>query len=331
MRTHSPFRTAARVAAVSLIAAAAAPGQTAPPPIAFEVASIKPSPPIDPMRMMSGQAHVGVHIDAARVDFGFTPLMSLITSAYKVKPFQVTGPSWLNTTMFDILAKLPDGATKDQIPEMLQALLADRFKMTMHRENKEHSEFNLVVAKGGAKLKEAEPEAPEADQTAADATAKPGEMTSDGPEGRTRMRMGKDGTMRYSGPGVDVTITMANGMLHMDATRITMKAFAETVLSQFAGTPVVDKTGIEGSYQITLDFSMEEMMAMARASGAMAGMGGRGGPAPAPGQDPANAASDPSGPSVFAIVQRFGLKLVPQKTAVDFIVIDHIEKTPTEN
>ena len=69
-----------------------------PPPIAFEVASVKPSPPIDPMRIMSGQAHVGMHIDAERVDFGFTPLMSLITSAYKVKPFQVTGPSWLNTT-----------------------------------------------------------------------------------------------------------------------------------------------------------------------------------------------------------------------------------------
>jgi uncharacterized protein (TIGR03435 family) len=62
----------------------------------------------------------------------------------------------------------------------------------------------------------------------------------------------------------------------------------------------------------------------------MAGMGG-GGPAAAPGQGPANAASDPSGPSVFAMVQQFGLKLVPLKTPVDFIVIDHIEKTPTEN
>jgi uncharacterized protein (TIGR03435 family) len=62
----------------------------------------------------------------------------------------------------------------------------------------------------------------------------------------------------------------------------------------------------------------------------MAGMGG-GGPAPAPGQGPASAASDPSGPSVAAIVQRYGLKLVSQKTPEDFIVIDHIEKTPTEN
>ena len=322
MRTCLSFRSAASVAVISLIAASAALGQTTPPavaapaapsqtaapPIAFEVASIKPSPPLDPMQIVSGTAHVGMHIDAARVDFGYTPLMGLIVAAYKVKPFQVNGPSWMNTTMFDIVAKLPDGATKEQIPEMLQALLADRFKMTMHRENKEHAEFNLLVAKGGAKLKEAEPE-PAADPAAADEPAKPGEITSDGPEGRSRMRVGKDGSMHMSGPGVDVTVSMANGMMHMDATRITMKVFAE-MLSQFAGNPVVDKTEIKGSYQMTFDFSIEELMAMARASGAMAAMGGGGGPAPAPGQGPAGAASEPSGPSVSAMVQRYGLKLV---------------------
>jgi uncharacterized protein (TIGR03435 family) len=120
---------------------------------------------------------------------------------------------------------------------------------------------------------------------------------------------------------------MGNGMMHLEATRITMEAFAE-MLAQFAGNPVVDKTGIKGSYQLSFDFSMEELMGMARARGGMAGMGGSGGPAPAPGQGPANAASDPSGPSM---VQRYGLKLVSEKAPVDFIVIDHIEKTPTEN
>jgi uncharacterized protein (TIGR03435 family) len=361
MRTCSSFRTAACTALISLVAASAAVGQTAsppaaapaaqaqtapppaaapaaqaqtaPPPIAFEVASIKPSAPLDPAQIMSGQAHLGMHVNAARVDLGFTPLMGLVTTAYKVKPFQVTGPAWMNSTMFDIVAKLPEGATKEQIPEMLQALLADRFKMTMHRENKEHAEFNLLVAKGGAKLKEAEPE-PAADPAAAEPTpsadAPAREMTNDTPEGRVRMRVGKDGSMKYSGPGIDVTVSMASGMMHMEATRITMKSFAELVLSQFAGTPVVDKTELKGSYQLTLDIPMEELMAMARASGAMAGMGG-GGPAPAPGQGPAGAASDPSGPSVFAMVQRYGLKLVSLKAPVDFIVIDHIEKTPTEN
>jgi uncharacterized protein (TIGR03435 family) len=103
------------------------------------------------------------------------------------------------------------------------------------------------------------------------------------------------------------------------------------VLSQIAGATVVDQTELKGSYQLTLDFSMEEMIALARANGMMAAMGGGRGPVPAPGQDPASAASDPSGPSIAAIVQRYGLKLVSQKTAVDYIVIDHIEKTPTEN
>jgi len=328
MRTHSWFRTAACLALAAPIAATAAPGQTAPPPIAFEVVSIKPSAPPNPMQIISGQAHVGMHINAARVDCGFTPLMSLIVAAYKVKSYQVTGPSWLNNTFFDIVAKLPDGASTDQIPEMLQTLLADRFKMTMHRENKEHAEFDLVVAKGGAKLKEAEPDN---EPAAADEPAKPGEMTSDTPEGRIRMSMGKDGSMRYGGPGIDVTVSMGNGMMHMEATRVTMKAFAETVLSRLTGNAVVDKTGLKGSYQLSFDFSMEEMMAIARANGAMTGMGGGRGPVPAPGQGPASDVADPSGPSLATLIQGYGLKLVPQKTMVDFIVIDHIEKTPTEN
>jgi uncharacterized protein (TIGR03435 family) len=359
MRTHTSLRTAC-VAGILLMAASLAAAQTAAPaappappaapaaqpatvpaaapaapaaapatvpaatPIAFEVASIKPSPPIDPMQIMSGTAHVGMHINAARVDFGYTPLKQLIVSAYKVKGYQVTGPTWLNTTMFDIVAKLPEGATKEQIPEMLQALLAERFKMTIHRETKDHSEFSLVVAKGGAKLKEAEPLS-EAEAAAAEEPPKPGEMSTDTPEGRMRMKVGKDG-MRYTGPGTDVAVSFANGTLHMDATRLTMKGLAE-LISQFAGNPVVDNTELKGTYQLVFDFSMDEMMAMARASGAMPGQG----PAAAPGQGPANAASDPSGPSVTAMVQKYGLKLTPQKVPVEFIVVDHIEKTPTEN
>jgi uncharacterized protein (TIGR03435 family) len=330
MHTTSPLRNAACLALVGLLAASAAFGQTTPatpPPIAFEVASVKPSPPLDPAKLMSGQLHMGMSINAARVDFGYTPLMGLIAAAYKVKPTQVSGPSWLNTTMFDIVAKLPEGATKDQVPEMLQSLLADRFKMAMHRENKEQSEFTLVVGKGGPKLKAAEPE-PET--TSDSAAAKPGEMTIDGPDGPTHMTVGKDGTMQIRGPGTSMTAGMKNGMMHMEAAKITMKAFAQ-MIAQFAGRPVVDKTELTGSYQLTLDFSMEELIAMARANGMMGAMGGAAGPAPAPGQGPANAAADPSGPSIFAVVQQYGLKLVSQKVSEELIVIDHIEKTPTEN
>jgi len=337
MPTHASLRAAICTALLSVVAASTAIAQTAPPadappPLAFEVASIKPSPPMDPMVLMSGKAHLGTHIDGARVDIGYSPLIALIMAAYEIKlPFQVTGPSWLNNTFFDIVAKLPEGATKDQVPEMLRTLLADRFKMTVHHETKEHAEFALVVAKGGAKLKDADPE-PAADPSAdpaAEPPAKPGEvsMSTDTPEGRMRSSFNpKDGTFRSSGPGVEISGSMTNGMLHMDATRTTMKAFA-LMLSQISRTTVLDKTELKGSYQLTIDFSMEDLMALARASGEAVGMregGGRG-------QNPADAASDPSGPSLAAIVQKYGLKLVSQKSAVDFVVVDHIEKAPTEN
>src|SRR4029077_19782644 len=80
--------------------------------------------------------------------------------AYDVKTYQITGPDWLtalSAPRFDIVAKMPEGTNKDQVPEMLRTLLAERFKLTIHRENKEQSVYALVVAKGGHKMKEAEP------------------------------------------------------------------------------------------------------------------------------------------------------------------------------
>jgi uncharacterized protein (TIGR03435 family) len=296
--------------------------------MAFEVASIKPSPPLDQAKLLAGQLHLGMSVTGTRVEFGYTPLMQLICTAYKVKPFQVNGPSWMNSTMFDISAKLPDGATKDQVPEMLQALLADRFKMTLRRENKEHSEYALTVAKGGAKLKSADPERAPADP-AAEAQAKPGENTANTPDGPMYVSVGKDGSQHIRGPGTLMTTAMSNGMLHLEATRITMK-FLVQLISQFAGTPVIDKTELTGSYKLSLDFSMEELMAMARANGAMTGSSS-GGPPPAPGSTPVVAAPEPSSTSIFAMVQQFGLKLAPQKVPEDFLIVDRIEKTPTEN
>jgi uncharacterized protein (TIGR03435 family) len=75
---------------------------------------------------------------------------------------------------------------------------------------------------------------------------------------------------------------------------------------------------------------MEELMAMARANGAMTGSSS-GGPPPAPGSTPVVAAPEPSSTSIFAMVQQFGLKLAPQKVPEDFLIVDRIEKTPTEN
>ena len=103
---------------------------------AFEVASIRSAAQITPDLITSGKLHVGMKIDAGRVDIGFASLRDLVMQAYEVKPFQVTGPEWMAAQRFDILAKMPDGATKEQVPAMLRALLEERFKLVAHRESR---------------------------------------------------------------------------------------------------------------------------------------------------------------------------------------------------
>jgi len=105
-----------------------------------------------------------------------------------------------------------------------------------------------------------------------------------------------------------------------------MAKFAEA-LSRFVDRPVVDKTELKGNYQVALDISMEDMKNAARKAGVAVP-----GAAPASGDAglPSDAVSDPTG-SVFTSVLQLGLKLEPRKTPLDLIVVDHAEKTPTEN
>ncbi len=113
----------------------------------FEVASIKPSP-----ETAAELTQAGVHIDGAQVRFASLPLQTYIQMAYRLKSYQVAGPDWLSSQRFDIVAKLPEGSMQSQVPEMLQALLADRFKMKVHRDSREFPVYALEVAKGGARL-----------------------------------------------------------------------------------------------------------------------------------------------------------------------------------
>ena len=119
--------------------------------VSFEVASIKPSAP-QPM----GFRRIGMTTDGGIARYSGVSLQDLIRSAYRVKDFQIQGPDWLGNDRFDIVAKLPDGAKEDQVPEMLQALLAERFKLTLHRDTKEHPIYALIVGKNGPQLKPAE-------------------------------------------------------------------------------------------------------------------------------------------------------------------------------
>ena len=132
------------------LAACAAFAQSASPRLEFEVASIKPSP------ALTDNVHIGMRIDGAQLHFTAFSLKDYIRIAYRVKDYQVEGPDWISSERFDIAAKLPAGATREQVNDMLQTLLVDRFKLTFHRVKKEFPVYALVVAKSGAKLKESD-------------------------------------------------------------------------------------------------------------------------------------------------------------------------------
>jgi uncharacterized protein (TIGR03435 family) len=264
-------------------------------------------------------------IDAARVDIGFMSLADLIRAAYRVKPYQISGPDWMREQRFDIVAKLPDGASPDQVPEMLQALLAERFSLKVHRESKEHSVYALVVGKNGPKLKES---APGADAPPGDAPN--GGIAIDTPKGQIRVANGGRGALITGGPSGATRVSVGQGgTMHFEASKMTTAGLAD-MLSPFLDRPVEDMTELKGTYQVSLDLSMADLQNVARKAGvAVPGPAAGGGD---PGRLPANEASDPSGGgSLFAAVQQLGLKLESRKAPVEMIMIDHLEKTPTEN
>ena len=276
----------------------------------------------------------GPHVGASQAEYTFMSLKDLIALAYKVKAYQVTGPDWLATERFDILAKMPDGATKDDAPAMLQALLEDRFKLTVHRDTQEHPVLGLVVGKGGVKLKESTIAALPIDE---DAPLKPGEMKMDTPDGPARMTRNPDGSGTVNmGTKGTFTQKMDGQNLRIEASTITMAGFADmlTQMMQIGGAStrqVVDMTGLKGNYQAAVELSMADLIASARAAGVdVPGPGG-----PGSGAADAAAAATPSDPSggatVYESVQRLGLKLESRKAPIEQLIVDHAEKAPTDN
>ena len=301
------------VGAALLLAAGSLAGQTP----AFEVASVKASEPVTPAMVASGKLHVGMKIDAKRVDIGNMSLMQLICKAYDVKPYQVSGPSWLQSIgltgqRFDIVANIPEGATKEQVPQMLQGLLAERFKLAIHRESKEQAVYALVTGKGELKIKPTAPPPAGPEGTAPNPAVTGSNSVS--------ITQGKGGATVSDGTGKSQKmIPSPDGKsMRLEITGATLAELAEG-LSPMTDHPVVDMTGLAGKYDMTLDISMQELMNVARAAGAAV-------PPPPTG----DAASDP-GNTVSMAVQAIGLKLDPRKVPTSFIVVDHIEKMPTEN
>jgi uncharacterized protein (TIGR03435 family) len=313
-------------------------GQTSPAKLAFDVDTVKPAAPLD-LPKLAAQVKAGniprigrPIYDGSRAEYTYMSLKDLIAVAYSVQSYQVSGPEWLASQRFDIVAKLPDGTTKDDAPAMLQALLQERFKLVAHRDSQEHAALALVVAKGGPKLK-----ASSGTPTPIDSTAplKPGETNIDTIDGPARATIHPDGSTTIN-MGVKGTVTqrmdMQNQVVHLNSDMVTMQGFSEMLarLLQMAGgggKQVVNMTGLTGYYQVAVELSLADAINAARAQGVDIPRSGGGGD-----NLQGNVASDPGGGlSVFQSVQALGLKLESRKAKVDLLVVDSVQKVPTEN
>jgi uncharacterized protein (TIGR03435 family) len=120
----------------------------------FEAASVKPAE----------RCSMQNSFDPGLITLNGDPLKAVLAEAFHVKMDQIVGPAWLDADCFAIVAKMPEGAARDQVPAMLQALLEDRFHLAAHKESRPQPGYALVVDKNGPKFKEADASSPLAGQ-----------------------------------------------------------------------------------------------------------------------------------------------------------------------
>jgi uncharacterized protein (TIGR03435 family) len=338
----------AGLALVSAVAVAQSPAEKP----AFEVASVKPAAPPTPGTFMTGSSGGPGTPDPGQATFTNVTQRTLLRTAYDVQDYQISGPAWLESERYDIVAKVPKGVTKEQFRLMLQSLLAERFKLTLHRETKDLPRYELVVAKGGSKLKESAP-APAGEESAASSDGPgapppppgggfgpppgppPGGGAGFGPPsggrgGMPPMQMGKDGFPKLP-PGMgrgSAAIMMMNGRTRLVGSALSAAKLAKALASQL-GRPVVDKTGFTGEYDVSLGF---DPTGLAGTHGMMPPMMPSGGPGGGPGSGSdgpgANQPESEAANLFTAIQQQLGLKLEQKKGPLDLLVIDHSEKVP---
>jgi uncharacterized protein (TIGR03435 family) len=283
-------------------------------PLRFDVASVHVSdakPPRSPMPA-AGEIVGGPGTgEPTRITYRWMLMRRLLMEAFGVPLDQISGSDWVmgQDARFDIVANVPEGTKKEQIQEMLLNLLQDRFHFTYHRERKDFDVWTLTVAKGGSKLKDA-----------AAADGPPPEPPAPGTPVQ-RATLDRDGF-----PQLPPGRTNAQGVTSNGLSRTTFRmATPQTLLGmlQFSlGGRSEDRTGLTGKYDFTLEYSPV---------GLPGPLAGRLAAAP-PGPGPAAAASDPGGPDLFtALEKQLGLKLEKSKTQLDVIVVDHMDRTPTEN
>lgn len=263
--------------------------QSADPP-RFAVATIKRDPSRETLSMA---VPMGVgYRPGGRLVAGNAPVAMLIQRAYSVQGFQVVGgPSWINTDGYDIEAKPEVGTDQKRMWLMLQTLLADRFKLAMHRETRDIPVYDLQTVKGGPKLP-----APGGGNCSEVMTGHPAP--------------GQPRPAPPCGPGL---VKSGTG-LTMEAISVSMPAFVKQ-LSLIVGKEVIDKTGFTGRFSLHLEFAIDD---------ALAGLPNPEGPSGQP-------ADINDRPSIrTALQEQLGLKLQASTGPVDVFVIDHVER-PSEN
>jgi uncharacterized protein (TIGR03435 family) len=249
--------------------------------LTFDAASIKPAAG-DPCMCINTTP--GGHVHATSMTLKF-----LIEMVYQVQDFQISGgPPWFSSLRYDIEAKSDAPAKDSEVSTMLKQLLADRFQLVFHRETRELPVYALALARKDGKLGPGMVESKEDSCTPPDPT-KPAEAS-----GKPNCGQGWGDARRLRSSSVAVD-------------------YLATTLSRLLRTKVIDKTGLTGKYDITLDWTPDERIAFGLPP------------------DAAKAAAESGLPDLFgALQQQLGLKLEAQKGSVEVLVIDHAEK-PSEN
>ena len=240
----------------------------------FEVASVRPS---QPETLLDSYVPTLNIAPGATLRIANRQLKELIMIAWGIGGRQLVGPQWLidpggnpsDVPRFEIVAKVPNDAARDQIPAMLQSLLVDRFKLRVHHEERQTTIYGLDIAKVGLKIK------PVAE----------GEGRQ---SGCARNMFGDDGVTRA---------TCRNMTPAQLAQQLQTRSPA-----YFPDGPVVDKTGLKDSYTFSLDWITKQQR---------------------------DAGED--GPSMYDAVETLGLHVERQKGSADVLVVDSVERTPTDN
>ncbi len=210
------------VAGLFLFATNSARGQAA-AKLAFEVASVRPRP--SSATSWSGESGGPGTTDPGQITWSGSPLKWLLMTAYGVKSYQISGPAWLDSEGYMIAARVPEGATKEQVRVMWQNLLKDRFGVVVHHESRVFQGEELTLPKGPSKLKE---------------TA-----------------MGRDPVLDRYYTATEWGVLDGTGPRRLLAKALTLEQVA-SMLDQLAGHPVIDKTRLTGQYDFNVEFESGE-------------------------------------------------------------------------